>query len=525
MIPRLLRRRPPSQTPQVSPQIPLRCNILRRAGPCYDPETIVLSWDGPNDLENPVNWSFRKKWAVTGVGLFATFIALMNGTIITTAHYAIDSEFGINESSFSHSYWPVTSWGVGGALFSLVVLPVMEDFGIRYVFLAIYLIYICFLIPTGVAQNFATLIVTRFFSGGCVAILANTVAGIISNIFIGNRARTVPMSLYITIYLVSTSMGPVIGASIFQFLSWRWIGYLQLIWTGFFFPLFIFAMPETRGSAILRTRAQKLRKEGKKTYTKEELDTTPLLQVVWKSVQRPLYMLCTESVVFISTLWSAFSLGTIYLFTQSAEQVFGELYGWDPIKGGYVQASIVIGEIIGWIYCLLTNHWYYKSARQNTENPGTEVPEARLYQALAGGLVGVTGGMFVYAWTSYSFIPWIAPAIGLAMVGAGSTCVIVSIANYLVDAYSKFAGSAVGAIGLGENIFVAFLPLAAQPMYTNLGFHWASSLLAFVSLILAFAPVAVLIWGREIRARSLFMKEAAEDKRRDSMTSEAITEV
>ncbi|KAF5856042.1 hypothetical protein ETB97_007985 [Aspergillus alliaceus] len=129
-------------------------------------------------------------------------------------------------------------------------------------------------------------------------------------------------------------------------------------------------------------------------------------------------MICTESVVFITTLWSAFSLGTIYLFTQSAEQVFGELYGWDAIKGGYVQAAIVIGELIGWICRLLTNHWYYKSALRNTEIPGVEIPEARLYQALVGGLVGVTG------------------AICLAMVGAGSVCVIVSIANYLVDAYS-----------------------------------------------------------------------------------------
>ncbi|KAF5856043.1 hypothetical protein ETB97_007986 [Aspergillus alliaceus] len=62
-------------------------------GPCYDPETIVLTWDGPNDPGNPANWSLRKKWAATGVGLFATFIALMNGTIITTAHYAVDKEF------------------------------------------------------------------------------------------------------------------------------------------------------------------------------------------------------------------------------------------------------------------------------------------------------------------------------------------------------------------------------------------------------------------------------------------------
>ncbi|KAF7168897.1 hypothetical protein CNMCM5623_001803 [Aspergillus felis] len=232
-------------------QMPLKAHV--------NPETVVLTWDGPSDPKNPVNWPERKKWGVVGIGLFATFIALMNGTIITTAPFAIDEEFNVDESAVPHSYWEVTSW----------------DFGIRYVFLTVYLLYICFLIPTGVAQNLATLIATRFFSGGCVAILTNTVAGITSNVFVGNRARTVPMSMYITTYLVSSSMGPVIGASIYLFLWWRWIGYLQLIWTGFFFPLFIFAMPEIRGSTIL-SRAQKLRKEGNKTYTQDELDSTSL---------------------------------------------------------------------------------------------------------------------------------------------------------------------------------------------------------------------------------------------------------
>ncbi|KAF7585391.1 hypothetical protein BBP40_011036 [Aspergillus hancockii] len=284
----------------------------------------------------------------------------MNGTIITTAHFAIDEAFNVDESAFPHSYWAATSCGVGGAIFSLFLLPVMEDFGIRYVF-------------------------------------------------------------------------------------------LTLIWTGFF-PRFIFAMPEIRGSAILRARAQKLRKEGKKTYTQDELDTTPLFQVILKSVQRPL-----------------------------AQKPRGP-WNRDP------RSPSVSGT--GWRF-----------GRRDGE------------------------GMFVYAWTSYSFLPWIAPAIGLAMVGAGTTCVVVSIAYYLVDAYSKYAGSAVGAIGLGENIFIAFLPLAAQSMYTNLGFQWASSLLGFVSLVLAFAPVAVLIWGNETRARSPFMKEAAEDKRRDSIFSAPTAEV
>ena len=480
---------------------------------------MVVTWDGPDDPRDPFNWPLRKKWLAIGLGLFATFISSMNGTIISVAHKAINKEFHISDATFPHSYWPITSWGIGGALFPLVLFPVMEDFGIRTVFLVTYFFFVCLLIPIGLAQNFATLIVVRFFSGGCVQLLSNAVAGIISNVFQGDRARSVPISLYVTIYLAATSMGPVIGSSILQFLSWRWIGYIELIWIGAFFPIFIIGLPESRGSAILLAKAKRLRHEGKKAYTAEELDHIPLYQVVIKSVQRPLYMFCTESVVFVATLWTAFSLGTIYLFTQSVEQVYGELYGWDAVQAGYVQVAIVIGEILGWGLWVFTNRWYYASAARYTEAPGTPIPEARLYPSVIGGFFGVTGGMFMYGWTSYSAIHWMAPTVGLTMVGFGTTAVVVSIANYLIDAYSKYAASALGAVGLVENASIAFLPLAATAMYTDLGFQWASSLLAFVSLALVATPFAVLKWGKEIRSRSPFMKEAIIDRRRDSIAA------
>jgi len=480
---------------------------------------VIVTWDGPDDPRDPFNWPLRKKWLAIGLGLFASFISSMNGTIISVAHNAINEEFHVSDARFPHSYWPITSWGVGGALFPLVLFPVMEDFGVRPVVLVTYFCFVCLLIPIGLAQNFATLIVARFFSGGCVQLLSNAVAGIISNVFQGDRARSVPISLYVTTYLASTSMGPVIGSCILQFLSWRWIGYIELIWTGAFFPIFIVGLPESRGSAILLAKAKQLRHEGKKSYTVEELNHTPIYQVVIKSVQRPLYMLCTEPVVFVATLWAAFSLGTIYLFTQSVEQVYGELYGWDAIQAGYVQFAIVIGEIFGWGLCVFTNRWYYASAARNTEAPGTPIPEARLYPSVIGGFFGVTGGMFMYGWTLYSAIHWIVPTLGLAMVGFGTTAVVVSIANYLIDAYSKYAASALGAVGLVENTSLAFLPLAATAMYSGLGYQWASSLLAFVSLALVVAPFAVLKWGKEIRSRSPFMKEAIIDRRRDSIAA------
>ncbi|KAF7530633.1 hypothetical protein PCG10_000142 [Penicillium crustosum] len=453
-------------------------------GPCVAQESVIVTWDGEDDPKDPYNWSLWKKWQATGIGLLASFVCSMNGTILTVAHTAIGEEFHVSDATFPNSYWLTTSWAIGAALW--------------------------------LAPNFTTLIVVRFFSGGCVPLISDAVAGITSNVFHGDRARSVPICLYVTIYLAATSLGPVVGSSILQFLSWRWIGYIELIWTVALFPILIFGLPESRGPAILRVRAKQLRREGKNAYTTEKTERVALSQRILQSVQRPLYMLFTEGVVFVATVWAAFSLGTIYLFTQSVEQVYKELYGWDSVQCGYIQIAIVVGELLGGGFCILTNPWYYASATRNTEAPGTPIPEARLHASIVGGFFGVTGGMFVYGWTSYTSIHWMAPTVGLAMVGFGTTAVIVGNANYLIDAYSKYAASALGAVGFVENISIAFLPLAAAAMYTNLGFQWASSLLAFVSLALVVTPFVVLQWGKEIRSYSPFMQEATIERRGDS---------
>lgn len=285
-----------------------------------------------------------------------------------------------------------------------------------------------------------------------------------------------------------------------------------MLWNAALFPILGIGLPESRGSAILLARAKRLRAEGKKAYTAAELGRTPLYKLAVKGMQRPLYTLCTESVVLVAALWAAFSLGTIYLFTQFAEQVYIELYGWDDVQAGYIQVAIVVGEILGCALCISTNHWYYESAARNTEVLGTPIPESRLYTSIIGGF-----GMFVYGWTSYSTIHWMGPTVGLTMVGFGTTAVIVGNANYLIDAYSQYAASALGAVGLVENIAIAFLPLGTTAMYTGLGFQWASSVLAFVSLALVATPFVVLKWGTAIRSRSPSMKEAIIGWRRESI--------
>ncbi|KAK2597322.1 hypothetical protein QQS21_006096 [Conoideocrella luteorostrata] len=482
----------------------------------HESNIVIVTWDGPDDPRDPFNWPLWKKWWAVGLGLIASFTCSMNGTILSVAHAAIAEEFGISDSIFPNPYWMTTSWGVGAALFPLILFPAMEDLGVRPVLLGTFFCFMCLLVPIGLAQNFATLVVIRFFTGGCVPLMSDAVASIASNVFQGDKARSAPVSLYVMVYLGATSLGPVIGATILQFLSWRWIGYIELIMTAALFPIIFIGLPESRASALLRCKAKKMRHEGGNALTVEESDPTPLGRLIMNSLQRPLYMLFTESVVFIAAIWAAFSLGTIYLFTHSVGQVYRELYGWDAIQAGYVQSAIVIGEILGAGLSLLTNHyWYESSAARNTEIPGTPIPEARLYAAIIGGFIGIAGGMLVYGWAAYSTVHWMAITVGLAMVGFGTTAVVISIANYLIDAYAKYAASALAAVGLVENASIAFLPLAASAMYTNIGFQWASTLLAFVSLALVATPFVVVRWGKEIRSRSPFMKEAIIDRQGD----------
>lgn len=470
----------------------------------------VVDWDGPDDPHNPQNFSRTRKWILTIVGIFGTLILPLNGTSIAVAARQINAQFGVSDSTFPNSYWTITSWSLGGSLFILLGLPLMEDIGVRLGYITFYIFFLLMVIPQALAQNFATLIITRFFTGGCVTLLANTMAGIIPDVWINERERSLPISLWILAYLLGSTLGPPMFAGVVQYTGdWRWIFYIQLIIYGAFFPMFAFVIVETRASVILRRRAKRLRKSsGKEVYAANELSVRSMITSLPAVFYRPLYLQLTEPVLVMSTLWSAFSFGTVFLFTQSVEYVFESAYGWSSYDTGYVIGAVAIGEVFGWVASFYSTHLYFESARSNKEFPGEPKPEARLYLSIFGSFFGMTAGMFVYAWTASPSITWVAPAIGLAMVGFGIQLVVSAVADYIEDAYaaSGYAASAVSGIAAGENIVAGILPLAAQPMYQELGIHWASSLLGFIALVLSFAPVLFVWKGRQFRERSPFMQ-------------------
>jgi MFS family permease len=397
-----------------------------------------------------------------------------------------------------------------------------------------YIVFELFLFGSAFADNFATLVVTRFFGGGASSVSINIVGGSISDVWKGDKARSLPMSIFGFTSVAGIALGPFMGSAIVQIgypstglqSPWRWfvsqhpqltsltmcrIYYIQIIYNAALIPVFYIILKETRGDVILKKRAQKIRKEtGREVYAESELEKPSIASLLKVSFMRPTRMLFTEPVVTFFTLWISFAWGILFLFFSSVVQTFNASYGFGTFQTGLIQLAITVGALIGTLINPLQDWMYLRTASKNQECPGRPIPEGRLYTSIPGSLL-FTAGLFLYGWTCRPEIHWIVPAIGVCIVGVGIYSIYMGVVNYLTDAYEKYAASALSAASLGRNTFGAFLPFASYSLFQNLGFGWAGSLLGFVGLALSLVPVVLLLKGRQIRAKSFFMSKATFD--------------
>ncbi|PMB72879.1 putative transporter mfs2 [Beauveria bassiana] len=465
-------------------------------------QELSPEWD--THYGNPYTWPARKKWTVVLTASTVTFIVGLNSTSITTAAEIISDEFNLGNDIFEYNFLSVTAWNAAAAFIPLATLPLMDTYGVRRVYLTCHVLFTIFLIPQALAHNFATLVVCRVIAGASGGTLQSAADAIAANMFPHIHERALPLTCYVFSLVFGVTMGPVLGALI-EPLDWRWVFWIELIFCGALLPAVFLLLKETRGSVLYAKYFPSDSISGDDDDDEGPGNASKALHDFYSTTTRSAVFLTTELPIVLFTLWSSFAFGLVFIFTQSIPLVFSSAFGWPAYQSGLVQSAVGIGQILGFGVCMIQRHIYVASAHRNAEKPGDPVPEAILQLSIPATPVALAGGLFMYGWSIHQ-PHWIVTAIGLALVGFASMVIINAATIYITDAYSAFAASAIAAVAFGENIFAAFLPLAAKPMYERLDYDWASSLLGFVGLALTLAPVLLLVHGKTIRSKSRFIR-------------------
>ncbi|KAK1516554.1 hypothetical protein CABS01_06521 [Colletotrichum abscissum] len=141
-----------------------------------------------------------------------------------------------------------------------------------------------------------------------------------------------------------------------------------------------------------------------------------------------------------------------------------------------------------------------KNKGQGENGDGSE-PEFRLPPAMFGSIL-VPVGIFMFGWSMYPWVHWIVPIVGTAMFGAGNILLFTGIWTFLVEAYPRYAASALAANSFVRCLAAAAFPLFGNQMYVRLGFQWASSLLGFLAIGMMVFPYLFFKYGKLIRGKT-----------------------
>ena len=77
------------------------------------------------------------------------------------------------------------------------------------------------IVPQAVAQNFATLLVSRTIAGFFGGVVQNAMAPLIADLWLAEEKRNLPITLFTFLYVAGVTLGPTVNA-IVKVLSWRW---------------------------------------------------------------------------------------------------------------------------------------------------------------------------------------------------------------------------------------------------------------------------------------------------------------
>jgi len=467
-------------------------------------QTFVVTFETTDShQDNPRNWSFRYRIFVLFVYAMFSLTGPYASSMVSPAAEAIGKDLGINtklEQNLLVGLYMLAFFV--GPLFSA---PMSEAFGRRYVVLTCSIVFICFNIGCAVTTTSTQILALRFFSGMFSGAIIPMGGGAVSDMF-DVHERGMSMAIYTIAPVLGPCIGPLVGGWIIQGWGddkWRWI-----FWTGTFLTTFtllfgFFFAPETYAPRILVLKARKMRKETGESryYSTFEVQSETVKQKLRRFLLRPVIFLCTEVAVLLPALYISVIYACFYLCIVSIPRVFSTKYHYRPGICALQNISLGLGSVI----CCQLGGWFVDHLYKRLSNKhGRRRPEYKLPLMMVTVFV-LPAAMILFGWTAQYHKVWIAPDIGLFLVGGAVSGSILQVQMYLADLMTIYAASAISAATAMRSLFAFIFLLFSNAMFDHLDIGWSLSLLALITAVIGIpSPFLLYRFGPFLRSKSKY---------------------
>ncbi|OJJ97691.1 hypothetical protein ASPACDRAFT_1858419 [Aspergillus aculeatus ATCC 16872] len=463
------------------------------------PNDEIVDWDGPEDQQNPHNWSSGKRWAHVIVVALISLVMNMGPTMCAPGINKVLDTFDNHSSTVATL--AVTLYVLGLAMGPMFMSSLSEVFGRLPVYHVANLFFVAFVIGNALSQNLATFMICRFISGCAGGTPMALGGGTIADVTVIQQ-RALAMSLYSLGPMAGPVLGPLIGGFVAAGLGWRWIFWLLAIFGGAVGIAALVVMRETHPKVLLERKATRLRVATGNLHLRSKMtDNRPPQQVLLQALVRPTKLLFRSPILLVISIYMALIFGLMYLLFTTFTDVFEKQYGFTTATSGLVYLGLGV-SLVGCMFIAKPLGDRVTAARMKKDGVTQHRPEYRLLLMIYF-CPCVAIGLFIYGWTAYYKVHWIVPIIGTTVIGFGSFFVMMPAQLYLVDLFGSAASaSALAANNVLRFICSTFLPLAGPAMYQSLGYGWGNTLLGFLALAFLPAPVLFYKYGAWLHAKT-----------------------
>ncbi|KAK3317600.1 major facilitator superfamily domain-containing protein [Cercophora scortea] len=459
----------------------------------------IIDWDSPNDPNRPCNWPVVKRSLFTVTTSVLLFAVSFGSAVFLPATEQLAGQLG---TSSTVMHLTTSLWLIGFSFGPIIFAPQSPAHGHRGPLFFSMLGLCTFQIPTAIATNTQTLLISRFFAGVFGSGVLVVVPGMCAELYRPPVTHSIVFVASGVSILIGATTAPIAGAYLYtQGRTWGWLAWTTLVIGASVGVVGLVTLPESSSGILLRRKATLLRVQTGNwaLHSKSEEVTLDTRALAYREYfTKPIQMFAAEPLLVFMTIYVALTCGTFYLALQIIPRVFQQR-GWLPSTASLPLIAVVLGVLTsGGLFTVFTMTWYRK---RTLRREGLRRPEDRLLPMLSGAVI-LPASLLWFGWSMNTHSA--AQVMACYFAGAGLTLTLVSGPVYIADVYDSHRNSALAGHFVVCCLVTAAFPLWAGPLYASLGVQWASSVLAFV--FLAMIPVLgfFVLYGARVRSRSRY---------------------